>query len=232
MTLENRKKIIHKKKKNLNSSTVRTWHPIHTTNNRQLIYIIKGWEYAYAIKNNGEELMIGLNLNKQEEVIALNLFQGSPLRFHLNIFQNFPFILVTENKINYFYLVTNFSMSSGWHRNWLLCMCFRGALFVFIWIFFKSFPLFWSLRIKSVIFIAWRTFPCVPADTGTDFSEFFSGEPSSFDFTPYTLQLYQCTLTRLKAADLDQEVKERAIACMGQIISHLGDHLQVKGVVY
>lgn len=52
------------------------------------------------------------------------------------------------------------------------------------------------------------------------------GEPSSFDFTPYTLQLYQCTLTRLKAADLDQEVKERAIACMGQIISHLGDHLQ------
>ncbi|KAF2360885.1 TATA-binding protein interacting (TIP20) [Trinorchestia longiramus] len=52
------------------------------------------------------------------------------------------------------------------------------------------------------------------------------GEPSSFDFTPYTLQLYQCTLARLKAADLDQEVKERAIACMGQIISHLGDHLQ------
>ncbi|XP_018011148.1 cullin-associated NEDD8-dissociated protein 1 [Hyalella azteca] len=52
------------------------------------------------------------------------------------------------------------------------------------------------------------------------------GEPSSFDFTPYTLQLYQCALARLKAADLDQEVKERAIACMGQIISHLGDHLQ------
>ncbi|KAG7173279.1 Cullin-associated NEDD8-dissociated protein 1-like, partial [Homarus americanus] len=49
---------------------------------------------------------------------------------------------------------------------------------------------------------------------------------SSFDFTPYTGDLYHCTLARLRAADLDQEVKERAIACMGQIISHLGDHLQ------
>ncbi|CAL4060788.1 unnamed protein product, partial [Meganyctiphanes norvegica] len=49
---------------------------------------------------------------------------------------------------------------------------------------------------------------------------------SSFDFTPYTGDLYHCTLARLRAADLDQEVKERAIACMGQIIAHLGDHLQ------
>ncbi|ROT63807.1 hypothetical protein C7M84_018283 [Penaeus vannamei] len=49
---------------------------------------------------------------------------------------------------------------------------------------------------------------------------------SCFDFTPYTGDLYHCTLARLRAADLDQEVKERAIACMGQIISHLGDHLQ------
>ena len=67
MTLENRKIKLythtHTQKKNIlrNSSTV---HPIHTTNNRQLIYIIKGWEYAYAIKNNGEELMIDLNLEK------------------------------------------------------------------------------------------------------------------------------------------------------------------------
>nr|CAG4651567.1 EOG090X00HY [Triops cancriformis] len=50
--------------------------------------------------------------------------------------------------------------------------------------------------------------------------------PASFDFTPFTADLYSCTLKRLKAADIDQEVKERAIACMGQIISHLGDHLQ------
>jgi len=34
-------------------------------------------------------------------------------------------------------------------------------------------------------------------------------------------------LIRLKAADIDQEVKERAISCMGQIICNLGDYLQV-----
>ena len=51
-------------------------------------------------------------------------------------------------------------------------------------------------------------------------------QPTSFDFTPYTGDLYHCTLARFRAADLDQEVKERAIACLGQIISHLGDHLQ------
>lgn len=46
-----------------------------------------------------------------------------------------------------------------------------------------------------------------------------------FDFHPYVGQLYQCTLKRLKAADIDQEVKERAISCMGQIICNLGDSL-------
>jgi hypothetical protein len=51
--------------------------------------------------------------------------------------------------------------------------------------------------------------------------------PSNFDFTPFTGELYRCTLIRLKAADIDQEVKERAISCMGQIICNLGDYLQV-----
>ncbi|XP_049773388.1 cullin-associated NEDD8-dissociated protein 1 [Schistocerca cancellata] len=50
--------------------------------------------------------------------------------------------------------------------------------------------------------------------------------PSNFDFTPFTGELYNCTLIRLKAADIDQEVKERAISCMGQIICNLGDYLQ------
>ncbi|KAJ9575390.1 hypothetical protein L9F63_025658, partial [Diploptera punctata] len=50
--------------------------------------------------------------------------------------------------------------------------------------------------------------------------------PSNFDFTPFTGELYHCTLIRLKAADIDQEVKERAISCMGQIICNLGDYLQ------
>ena len=30
----------------------------------------------------------------------------------------------------------------------------------------------------------------------------------------------------MKASDIDQEVKERAISCMGQIIAHLGDCIQ------
>lgn len=38
--------------------------------------------------------------------------------------------------------------------------------------------------------------------------------------------LYSCTLVRLKASDIDQEIKERAISCMGQIICNLGDYLQ------
>lgn len=50
--------------------------------------------------------------------------------------------------------------------------------------------------------------------------------PSNFDFAPFTIELYNCTLFRLKAADIDQEVKERAISCMGQIICNLGDYLQ------
>lgn len=49
---------------------------------------------------------------------------------------------------------------------------------------------------------------------------------SGFDFTPWTAELYNCTLIRLKAADIDQEVKERAISCIGQIIYSLGDYLQ------
>lgn len=55
----------------------------------------------------------------------------------------------------------------------------------------------------------------------------FTDTLSSFNFTPYTSKIYECTLMRLKTADIDQEVKERAISCMGQIICNLGDYLQV-----
>ncbi|XP_043934569.1 cullin-associated NEDD8-dissociated protein 1-like [Protopterus annectens] len=48
---------------------------------------------------------------------------------------------------------------------------------------------------------------------------------SSFDAKPYVNDLFSSTLKRLKAADIDQEVKERAISCMGQIIYSLGDYL-------
>ena len=53
---------------------------------------------------------------------------------------------------------------------------------------------------------------------------------TAFDFAPYTNKIYECTLMRLKTADIDQEVKERAISCMGQIICNLGDYLQVGSI--
>ncbi|KAF5283424.1 hypothetical protein FQA39_LY04800 [Lamprigera yunnana] len=49
--------------------------------------------------------------------------------------------------------------------------------------------------------------------------------PATFDYNPYVKNTYKCTLIRLKAADIDQEVKERAISTMGQIICNLGDKL-------
>uniref|UniRef100_A0A8D0BD79 Cullin associated and neddylation dissociated 2 (putative) n=1 Tax=Salvator merianae TaxID=96440 RepID=A0A8D0BD79_SALMN len=49
--------------------------------------------------------------------------------------------------------------------------------------------------------------------------------PCTFDAKPYVRDLFCATLKRLKAADIDQEVKERAISCMGQIVCNLGDYL-------
>ncbi|XP_072401896.1 cullin-associated NEDD8-dissociated protein 1 [Diabrotica undecimpunctata] len=49
---------------------------------------------------------------------------------------------------------------------------------------------------------------------------------SGFDFTPFTKDIYSCTLVRLRTADIDQEVKEKAISTMGQVICNLGDHLK------
>lgn len=41
-------------------------------------------------------------------------------------------------------------------------------------------------------------------------------------------QIYECTLEKLKSQEVDQEVKERAIACMGQIITNMGDVLNAE----
>lgn len=41
-------------------------------------------------------------------------------------------------------------------------------------------------------------------------------------------QIYECTLDKLKSQEVDQEVKERAIACMGQIIANMGDVLNAE----
>lgn len=49
---------------------------------------------------------------------------------------------------------------------------------------------------------------------------------SNFDFAPFTKDIYACTLLRLRTADIDQEVKEKAISTMGQVICNLGDHLK------
>ncbi len=50
----------------------------------------------------------------------------------------------------------------------------------------------------------------------------------SFEFHPFVLPIYTAALQRLRAADIDQEVKERAITCMGQVVGSLGDTLLPK----
>lgn len=50
-----------------------------------------------------------------------------------------------------------------------------------------------------------------------------SDNPKDFQFAQYIPQIYDCTYNKLKTADIDQEVKERAISCMGTIISTFGD---------
>ncbi|XP_022354023.1 cullin-associated NEDD8-dissociated protein 2 isoform X4 [Enhydra lutris kenyoni] len=49
--------------------------------------------------------------------------------------------------------------------------------------------------------------------------------PRTLDPEPYVGEMSAATLARLRATDLDQEVKERAISCMGHLVAHLGDQL-------
>ncbi|XP_040851161.1 cullin-associated NEDD8-dissociated protein 2 isoform X2 [Ochotona curzoniae] len=49
--------------------------------------------------------------------------------------------------------------------------------------------------------------------------------PRTLDPEPYVGEMSTATLARLRATDLDQEVKERAISCMGHLVGHLGDRL-------
>nr|XP_010588258.1 LOW QUALITY PROTEIN: cullin-associated NEDD8-dissociated protein 2 [Loxodonta africana] len=49
--------------------------------------------------------------------------------------------------------------------------------------------------------------------------------PRMLDPEPYVGEMSSATLARLRATDLDQEVKERAISCMGHLVGHLGDRL-------
>uniref|UniRef100_A0A3B5A953 Cullin-associated NEDD8-dissociated protein 1-like n=1 Tax=Stegastes partitus TaxID=144197 RepID=A0A3B5A953_9TELE len=54
-----------------------------------------------------------------------------------------------------------------------------------------------------------------------------------FDPKPFVKEVFSVTMKRLKATDIDQEVKERAISCMGHMVCHLGDHLgaELQGVL-
>ncbi|CAN9512592.1 unnamed protein product [Ophioblennius macclurei] len=49
-----------------------------------------------------------------------------------------------------------------------------------------------------------------------------------FDPKPFVQEVFSVTMKRLKATDIDQEVKERAISCMGHMVCHLGDHLKAE----
>jgi len=51
-------------------------------------------------------------------------------------------------------------------------------------------------------------------------------EGSSFDYKPFVGDLFGATLDKLKVQDIDQEVKESAITCMGLIIATFGDQLK------
>lgn len=60
------------------------------------------------------------------------------------------------------------------------------------------------------------------------FQKLFSDVQTNFDFMPFVDEIYNCTLQKLRSPEVDQEVKERAIACMGQIISNMGDAMHAK----
>lgn len=56
-------------------------------------------------------------------------------------------------------------------------------------------------------------------------SHLCSDAPVNNEFSPFIGQIYGCTLQKLRSQEVDQEVKERAIACMGQILANMGDIL-------
>ncbi|XP_006868744.1 PREDICTED: cullin-associated NEDD8-dissociated protein 2 [Chrysochloris asiatica] len=50
-------------------------------------------------------------------------------------------------------------------------------------------------------------------------------QPQRLDPEPYVGEMSAAILGRLRATDLDQQVKEQAISCMGHLVCHLGDRL-------
>ena len=58
-------------------------------------------------------------------------------------------------------------------------------------------------------------------------SEALTVESPPEELQQFIPAMYECALVRLRATDMDQEVKERAIAACGQLLCHFGDYLQV-----
>ncbi|XP_055342384.1 cullin-associated NEDD8-dissociated protein 1-like [Paramacrobiotus metropolitanus] len=52
------------------------------------------------------------------------------------------------------------------------------------------------------------------------------GKPQLLDVAPFAPELYGAILSRFKDSALDQEIKERAVSCMGQLMFSLGDYLR------
>ncbi|OQV25143.1 Cullin-associated NEDD8-dissociated protein 1 [Hypsibius exemplaris] len=50
--------------------------------------------------------------------------------------------------------------------------------------------------------------------------------PALLDISPFVPELYPGVLTRFRDPALDQEIKEQAVSCMGQLFFSLGDHLR------
>lgn len=51
---------------------------------------------------------------------------------------------------------------------------------------------------------------------------------SQFNYHPFIAGLYSATFAQLKAQDIDQEVKECALSCMGTIVAVMADELQAE----
>lgn len=59
-----------------------------------------------------------------------------------------------------------------------------------------------------------------------EFVHVLRSEGSSFDHKPYVQELFTSTLDKLKVQDIDQEVKESAINCMGLVLANFSDSLK------
>jgi len=51
------------------------------------------------------------------------------------------------------------------------------------------------------------------------------GTPSSDEWKGYTNKIYSGIISKFESQDIDQEVKESAISCVGSLIAHMGDAL-------